>query len=177
MVSSLAGTEVIASMITPAVLISASGTLVFSTANRLVRVIDRVRLLAQHAEALGPAAIASRPLLLHQHQRALVADQVPRLSHRLLLLRTALTALYLAIAFFILTSIAIAVQALWTLPWPWLSLTPGFLGIISLLAASLLLIREARLAVTSSIREIDLLQKLTSVSLAHGEPEEPGGTK
>lgn len=157
-------------MITPAVLISASGTLVFSTANRLVRVIDRVRALVQSAETLGVASPTRTPLAL-QHQRELIADQVPRLSRRLLLLRSALTALYLAIAFFILTSIAIAMQALWHWSWPWLSLAPGFLGISFLLGASVLLIREARLAVTSSIKEIDLLQKVTCMSLASGEAE------
>lgn len=147
-------------MITPAVLISASGTLVFSTANRLVRVIDRVRALVQSAETLSAPA-SGRSLAALAHQRELIADQVPRLTRRLLLLRTALTALYLAIAFFILTSIAIAVQALWHWDWPWLSLAPGFLGITFLLAASVLLIREARLAVTSSINEIQLLQRMT----------------
>jgi len=36
-------------MITPAVLISASGTLVLSTGNRLGRIVDRVRVLTAEA--------------------------------------------------------------------------------------------------------------------------------
>ena len=42
--------EVLGAMITPAVLISASGTLVLSTSNRLSRVVDRVRVLSAEAE-------------------------------------------------------------------------------------------------------------------------------
>ena len=45
-------TEVLAAMIPPALLISASGTLVLSTSNRLSRVVDRVRVLARDAEQL-----------------------------------------------------------------------------------------------------------------------------
>jgi len=40
-----AGLTVLTAMITPALLISASGTFVLSTSNRLSRVIDRVRRL------------------------------------------------------------------------------------------------------------------------------------
>ena len=79
--------ELLGAMITPAVLISASGTLVLSTSNRLSRVVDRVRVLAREAEGL-----------LHRPERAkLLADQLPRLSQRALRLRAAMTALYCAI--------------------------------------------------------------------------------
>ncbi len=44
--------EVLGAMITPAVLISAGGTLVLSTSNRLSRVVDRVHVLAADAEAV-----------------------------------------------------------------------------------------------------------------------------
>ena len=37
------GLEILSAMITPAVLISASGTLVLSTSVRMARVVDRVR--------------------------------------------------------------------------------------------------------------------------------------
>lgn len=49
-------------MITPAVLISASGTLVLSTSNRLTRVVDRVRTLAREAEALQELEALRRTL-------------------------------------------------------------------------------------------------------------------
>ena len=43
--------EILGAMITPALLISAAGTLSLSTANRLGRVVDRVRALTDMAEA------------------------------------------------------------------------------------------------------------------------------
>ena len=43
--------EVLGGMITPALLISACGTLVLSTSNRLSRVVDRVRVLTAEVEA------------------------------------------------------------------------------------------------------------------------------
>jgi hypothetical protein len=47
-----AASEVLGAMITPAVLISASGTLVLSTSNCLPRVVDRVWALASEAERM-----------------------------------------------------------------------------------------------------------------------------
>jgi hypothetical protein len=56
-------TEVLGAMITPAVLISAAGTLVLSTSQRLSRVVDRIRVLAAEAERLqGPPGSTSAPV-------------------------------------------------------------------------------------------------------------------
>jgi hypothetical protein len=44
--------EILGAMITPAVLISASGVLVLSTSNRVGRTVDRVRALATEVERL-----------------------------------------------------------------------------------------------------------------------------
>jgi hypothetical protein len=43
MVEQLDNLSVLSEMITPAVLISACGTLIFSTSTRLARIVDRVR--------------------------------------------------------------------------------------------------------------------------------------
>ena len=59
-------------MITPAVLISACGALIFSTASRLGRVIDRVRFLAARfeelAKILSPTPWRNERLVLLQGQ-------------------------------------------------------------------------------------------------------------
>ena len=44
--------SLLTAMITPAVLISACGTLIFSTSARLARIVDRVRELSQQIEQL-----------------------------------------------------------------------------------------------------------------------------
>jgi len=106
----LSASEVLAAMITPAVLISASGTLAFSTSSRPGRVVDRVRVLGAEAERLGTGEAGETP---DQRERwLLISDQLTRLSDRVLLLRTSMTALYTAIGLLLSTSIAVGVVAL-----------------------------------------------------------------
>ena len=54
------GLSLLSAMITPAVLISACGTLIFSTATRLARIVDRVRNLAFQLEQLAWAGCTRR---------------------------------------------------------------------------------------------------------------------
>lgn len=143
--------QVLSAMITPAVLISASGTLVFSTSSRLSRVVDRVRVLAdQLEEAASGASDASLP----PEKRDLVADQLDRLSRRALLLRSAMTSFYLGIGLFVATSLAVALVALaaWRLAWAPVLL--GISGSCALLWGSLLLVTEGRLAVATTLQEM-----------------------
>ena len=115
--------EVLGAMITPAVLISASGTLVLSTSNRLTRVVDRVRSLAGEAEELRKGETSDEA----QKRAALIVEQIPLLSTRALLLRSALTAFYSAIGLLVTTSIAVGVSrrsggitagCRWSAAWP-----------------------------------------------------------
>ncbi len=143
-------------MITPAVLISASGTLVLSTSNRLTRIVDRVRVLAVEAEGVlassdVDAVIAPRMELIER--------QIPRLSARVALLRTALTALYVAIGLLVTTSLAVGIDALFAWAHPWVPVSLGLGGASALLGASVLLIREARLAIGSTIEEMAYLER------------------
>lgn len=143
-------TEVLAAMITPAVLISASGTLVLSTSNRLSRVVDRVRVLAVEAQAI-PHEPASEVVRARQ---ALISDQLARLSDRALLLRSAMSVLYLAIGLLVATSIAVGLVAAVGGAHQWLPVGLGLSGALALLYGSLLLLREARLAVGSTLQEM-----------------------
>jgi hypothetical protein len=153
--------EVLGAMITPAVLISASGTLVLSTSNRLTRVVDRVRALA--AEAEGRELTASR--------LGLISSQVPQLAGRAAMLRTAMTALYGAIGLLVATSIAIGVSAFLPRSFGWVAVALGLAGAGGLLHGSLLLVREARLAVGSTLEELEHLEKAVSGRAA---PPAPG---
>lgn len=143
--------EILTSMITPAVLISASGTLVLSTSNRLTRVVDRVRTLAKEAGA-EPFGEVAGPL------REMVVRQLPTLTARVRLLRTALTVLYTAIGLFIMTSITIGVLGVVGVAATWISVVFALGGTGALLHASWLLVREARLAVVSTLDEMAALE-------------------
>ena len=158
---SVEATEVLGAMITPAVLISASGTLVLSTSNRLTRVVDRVRVLAEEAEELhrGAAGDAAGEAALHERKRQLIADQLGRLSQRALLLRTALSTHYMAIGLLVATSISIGLVALVEWRYGWLPVALGLAGAGALLVGSLLLVREARLAVGSTLQEMEFVRQ------------------
>ncbi len=156
--------EVLGAMITPAVLISASGTLVLSTSNRLSRVVDRVRVLVAEAEGLaGREATAPDRLRL-------IASQVPLLSARVVLLRTAMSALYGAVGLLVGTSIAIGLSAFLPRSYGWVAVALGLAGAGGLLHGSLLLVREARLAVGSTLDELAHLEKTAS---GLGAPKAP----
>jgi hypothetical protein len=148
--------EVLGAMITPAVLISASGVLVLSTSNRVGRTVDRVRVLAAEAERLQ---ISRESASDSGSKRKHVAEQLAQLSKRAVLLRSAMTALYTAIGLLVGTSILVGVVAL--LQWQYSSLPVvlGFAGACALLYASLLLVREARLAVRSTLQEVSFARE------------------
>ncbi len=141
--------EVLGAMITPAVLISAGGTLVLSTSNRLSRVVDRVRVLAHSAEHLREPQTA-----LDQRKRQLIGNQLRDLSRRAVLLRSAIAALYVSIGLLIATSIGVGVFTAFGLDHGWVPISLGILGTGGLLWSTGLLVREARLAIGSTLEEM-----------------------
>jgi Protein of unknown function (DUF2721) len=153
MASSLVA-DVLGAMITPAVLISAGGTLVLSTSNRLSRVVDRVRVLSSDAEKLTGTQEAGPSSARELGKRKLIKNQLRDLSKRALLLRSAIAALYVAIAFLIATSIGVGVFTALGFDYAALPITLGMLGTAGLLWATGLLVREARLAIASTLEEM-----------------------
>ena len=151
-------------MITPAVLISASGLLVLSTSNRLSRVVDRVRVLAAEALALQDAAGSESV----RARRALIWDQLTRLTDRALLLRSAMTVLYLAIGLLVATSIAVGLVSAVGGSYQWLPVSLGLSGGLALLYGSLMLLREARLAVGSTLQEMAYVRRVIGTSETAG---------
>jgi hypothetical protein len=148
--------EVLGAMITPALLISASGTLVLSTSNRLSRVVDRVRVLTRDAEQLA-AAPDDEPTA---PKRALIASQLGSLTERALILRSALAALYTAIGLLVATSVGVGILTLVGRGASWPPIALAILGSCALLYGSVLLVREGRLAIGSTLEEMRYVQGL-----------------
>ncbi len=143
---------VLSAMITPAVLISACGSLILATSQRLGRVMERTRRVIEQVENLAQAADDSD--VLHEKQ-ALLFGQLGRTTRRARYLQRTMTCLYLALGIFVATSVAIAVAALSSLAYAWIPITLGIAGVTLLFAASLLLIAESRVALAAVNDEMD----------------------
>lgn len=154
-----AALRVLSAMITPALLISASGTFILSTSSRLGRVVDRVRALSDRIEELIHSTI---DVEMRDERQAMYAAQMAQLSTRAHLLQRSLTFFYFAAGMFVLTSVAIgAVAFIGTrLHIHWMPVVLGIVGALAILFGSVLLIREARLAVRSLEQEMEFLSTL-----------------
>ena len=90
----------------------------------------------------------------------MIVSQLQQLARRVLLLRTALTSLYSAIGLLVATSLFIGVTAL--VPWSlsWVAIGLGLTGACALFRASLVLVREGRLAILSTLEEMDYAREV-----------------
>src|SRR5256714_11628686 len=129
-------------MITPAVLISASGTMILSTSTRLGRVVDRVRSLSDRFQQLTDSESTAK---FFEEQRAMLYDQLDKLTSRSRLLQRALTVFYLAVGVFVATSVAIGVVAFSSGRGGWVPLAMGQVGAFFLFYGNTMLVFEARL--------------------------------
>ena len=154
-------------MITPALLISATGTFILSTSNRLGRVVDRVRGISEKMDQLMYFTPA---IELAEERKAMLIDQLGMLSIRADLLQRTLTVFYLASGAFVASSVAIGLTSIFRSEQAWLPVTLGLLGGCFLFYGSLMLIREARLAVANLRSETSFLQKLVTY---HGGGKTP----
>lgn len=150
--------SVLSAMITPAVLISACGTLIVSTSMRLARIVDRVRGLSQEIERLSSdEAIDFPEERLHEFERQLATH-----TQRGLLIQRSLTNLYLSLGLFVTTTVCIGVVALLQ-HLGWLPMVLGIAGTVFLFYSSMLLIAETRLALRSVNSEMEFTMKLRTL--------------
>ena len=138
--------QVLTAMITPAVLISACGTLIFSTSTRLGRVVDRVRHLADKVQSNSPEEDANR--------QAIMLEQLSSVARRVVLLRSAMTCFYIATGLFVATSITVGVITITAWTYGWIPVVLALIGSAVLLIGSILLISEAHLAVKATLHEM-----------------------
>ena len=140
---------IISAMITPAILILASGNLVASTLTRLGRIVDRARALghhlASHSQAMSGSASAELTDILRMYRK------------RSIYVARALSAYYGAIGFFIVTSLTIALDNVMRSLVPWLAVVLTVMGVLLLLLGTLALVIETNLASGMLGRELDVL--------------------
>lgn len=150
---------VLTAMITPAVLISACGALILSTSTRLGRVVDRVRSLADRFEEMSANDAQERPMT--DERRAVIFLQLDRLTSRARLLQRCMTVFYVALCLFVATSVAIGAVAFAGVSYSWLPVALGLGGATFLFYGSVLLIFEARLALSTVMAEMDFIWQLS----------------
>jgi hypothetical protein len=142
-------------MITPAVLISACGSMILSTSSRLGRVVDRVRSLSDRLEEMAERNEQGDTAIERQ---ASIFQQLDKLTSRARLLQRCMVTFYLSLGMFVATSVAIGVVAFTGNPRH--NLVPvalGLAGACFLFYGSVLLIFEARLALSTIHSEMDFI--------------------
>ena len=135
--------RILTSMLAPALLMAATGSLLVSANARLARVVDRLRAIIGLLESGDASAREEIEAQLVNHRRR---------AH--LVLRACLM-LYLGLGAFVGTSLALAVDALMGFRLPYLPTGLAVVGVLGLLGASLYLGREVSLSVRSFDRELD----------------------
>lgn len=149
---------VLTAMITPAVLISACGALILSTSTRLGRVVDRVRALSDRFEELSESDAA---VALYEERRAVIFDQLDKLISRARILQRSMTVFYVALGLFVATSVAIGVVVFAGSRWSVLPVITGLVGASFLFYGSIILIFEARLALSTINSEMEFVWQLS----------------
>jgi hypothetical protein len=146
--------DVLGAMITPAVLILASSSLLITTSSRSIRCVDRVRERAEELQALGKGEDEGT-----ERRRQHLFKQLEINTRRAKLLQKAMGRLYLGISFFIATSVAIGVVSLLHRDLGWIPMALGFVGAFLLFSASVFLIIESRLALATTFEEMDYIDR------------------
>ena len=135
---------ILTAMLAPAFFLTATSSLLMSANTRLARIIDRTRvLLKELAEADDP------------EESDLLDQRIALQRRRTLIVMRGSQFLYLAISFFVATSLTVAADSLVGYR---LGATPTVLavfGVLSMFAASVLLSRESVLAVRLVNDEMD----------------------
>ncbi|HEV7701220.1 MAG TPA: DUF2721 domain-containing protein [Pyrinomonadaceae bacterium] len=150
--------EFLTAMVTPALLISATGSLVLSTSTRLGRVVDRVRALEERLSDLIYAE-DKETIPLYERRVEVIVDLLDKVTSRSRILQRAMAAFYYGLGMFVLTSVTIAVAAFFN-SYRVVPIPVGIVGILFLLYGSILMLRETRMATATVNAEMDFTWQL-----------------
>jgi Protein of unknown function (DUF2721) len=138
-------------MLTPALFMTANGSLIISTSNRMSRIVDRIRVLNDLADKTDRGSTDFDFLDL---RRAHYVSQLGDLGWRSDRVRLALTMLYLALSSFVGTSLVLALDVLLGSRIGGLPTLLAVVGVGLMLTASVNLTFEAHRALKSNRHEI-----------------------
>jgi len=136
--------QILTSLLAPALLMAATGSLLVSANNRLARVVDRLRALVALWNQAGEVRREGLDVQIARHRR------------RARYVLHACVMLYAAVGSFVGTSLALAVDAFSGQRLPLLPTGLAVIGVLCLLVACVYLGLEVTLAVRSFDQELDL---------------------
>ena len=145
---------VLTAMITPAVLISACGSMILSTSVRLGRVVDRVRSLSDRLEEI---VRDNEQTEMNKERQAVIFEQLDKLTSRARILQRCMVTFYLSLGAFVATSVAIGVVSFFSARFAFIPVVFGLIGAFFLFYGSMLLVFEARLALSTTHAEMDFI--------------------
>lgn len=154
--------EFLTAMVTPTLLISATGSLVLSTSTRLGRVVDRVRELERRLSELITIE-DKNSVPLYDERLETIVFLLDMVTSRSRILQRAMGAFYYGLGCFILTSVSIAIAGIVSSSNGYLRFMPipiGIVGIFFLFYGSILMLRETRMATTTINAEMDFTWQL-----------------
>ncbi len=154
------GLGILTSMLTPAILISACGTLILSTSSRLGRVVDRVRNLFVRFEELSQHGEVKEN---NSKRISIIFSQLSKLTKRSKYLQRGITSFYVSLSFFVGTSVVIGILNVIGKDFNWIPIALGIFGAVILLYGSIMLILETKLALSSVHEEMDFLLEMGQV--------------
>jgi hypothetical protein len=164
--------SVLTAMITPAVLISACGALIFSTSTRLGRVIDRVRVLSERFQQMMASPEKDE---MFEEKRLLIFTQLDRQTSRARLIQRSMTAFYTALGMFVASMVGIAIASAAARNLTWVAVGLGMIGVLFMFYASILLIVESRMALGAIMSEMDFVWKVSQKHAGKDLAERPTG--
>lgn len=141
--------SLLTAMITPAVLIMACGQLSLTTSQRLSRSIARTRNIYSELKEIKEGKRAAS-----DDEKLNLLIQIRRSTRRSMLLQEVMSILYIALMFFIASSLLIGIFELMEWTRHWILVAIPMTGAIALFTASILLILETRLALRSVDEEM-----------------------
>jgi hypothetical protein len=146
----------LAAMITPAVLISACGSLILATSERLTRSVARAR---EISISLTEISEQNDPEGLREEERRMLFRQLDFTTTRSRLLQRALSRLYAAVGVFVGTSVAIGIVALTGKLFTIVPIVLALVGGALLLYAAVVLVKESRFSLAALNAEMDFVWK------------------
>lgn len=155
----------LSAMISPAIFLTANGSLIISTSNRMARIVDRIRVLNDAGDRIcrgGSDADFPRERMEH------IRDQLRRMLFRSDRIRYALMLLYLAFGSFVMTSLGLAIDVHFASDLVALPTGLALLGVCLMLGACVNLVREALAALSSNRLEVRFYDELHRLRRASG---------